>query len=143
MDEEPEPTSEGSLIEAYLTREEMASPILVNGPTNANPLWKLKPIPKSTHDLNIQPKLDDNPVSSSLDLTSDILFISPSNQAIDWPSIGDSFPMTTLNPQPVKIKSPIKGRKSPETPMAAPKQAKKKEIEGQTTLTLKPLTIKS
>ena len=55
MDREPEPTSEGSLVEAYLTREEMASPILVSGPTNANPLWKLKPILKSTHGVRVQP----------------------------------------------------------------------------------------
>ena len=55
MDGEPKPTSEGSLVEAYLTREEMASPILIIGPTNANPLWKLKPIIKSTHGVSFQP----------------------------------------------------------------------------------------
>ena len=53
MDREPEPTSEGSLIEAYLTNEEMASSILINGPTNANLLWKLKPIHKYTHGVNV------------------------------------------------------------------------------------------
>ena len=57
MDREPEPTSEGSLIKAYLTKEEMASPILINGPTNANLLWKLKPILESTHIVSVQPKL--------------------------------------------------------------------------------------
>ena len=138
MDKEPEPTSEGSLVEAYLTREEMASLILIIGLMNANPFWKLKPILESTHGVSIQPThllegmkspnhtrsrdscitssgspLDDNPIPSSLDLTSDIVFVSPSNQAIDWPSIGDSSPKTTLNPQPAKIKSPTKGRKSP------------------------------
>jgi len=85
----------------------------------------------------------DNPVSSSLDLTSDILFVSPSNQAIDWPSIGDSSPKTTLNPQPAKIKSPTKGRKSPETPKVTPKRAKKKETEGQATLISESLTMKN
>ena len=84
----------------------------------------------------------DNPVSSSLDLTSDILFISPSNQASNWPNIGDSSPKTTLNPQPSKIKSLTKGKKSPEIPKAAPKRAKKKETEGQATLTSEELTMK-
>ena len=51
--------------------------------------------------------------------------------------------MTTLNPQPAKIKSPTKGRKSSETPKAAPKRAEKKETKGQTTLTSEPLTMKS
>ena len=55
MDGEPKPISEGSLLEVYLIREEMASPILVSGPTNANPFWKLKPILKSTHGLFVQP----------------------------------------------------------------------------------------
>ena len=55
MDGEPEPTSDGSLVEAYLTREEIASPILIIGPTNVNPLWKLKPILESTHGVSIQP----------------------------------------------------------------------------------------
>ena len=51
--------------------------------------------------------------------------------------------MTKLNPQPAKTKSLTKGRKSPETPKAALKRVKKKETEGQTTLTSKPLTMKS
>ena len=55
MDGEPEPTSEGSLVEAFLIEEEVASPILTVGPTNTNPLWKLKPILESTHGFNIQP----------------------------------------------------------------------------------------
>ena len=54
MDKEPKPISEGSLIVAYLTKEEVASPILTIGLTNTNPLWKLKPIFKSTHGVNIQ-----------------------------------------------------------------------------------------
>ena len=41
------------------------------------------------------------------------------------------------------MKSPTKGRKSPETPKAAPKQAKKKDTEGQAALTSKPLTMKN
>ena len=55
MEGEPKSTSEGSLIEAYLTKEEVASPILVIGPTNTNSLRKLKPIFKSTHGVSIQP----------------------------------------------------------------------------------------
>ena len=51
--------------------------------------------------------------------------------------------MTKLNPQPAKTKSLTKGRKSPETPKAALKRAKKKETGGQTTLTSEPLTMKS
>ena len=89
------------------------------------------------------PPLDDNPVSSSLDLISNILLFSPSNQEIDWPSIGDSSPITKFNPQPAKIKSPTKGRKSQETLKATPKGVKKKETEGQTTLTSEPLTMKN
>ena len=54
MDREPKPTSEGSLVVAYLTKEEVASLILTIGPTNTNPLWKLKTIFKSTHGVNIQ-----------------------------------------------------------------------------------------
>ena len=41
------------------------------------------------------------------------------------------------------MKSPTKRRKSPETPIAAPKRAKKKDTEGQATLTSKPLTMKN
>ena len=41
------------------------------------------------------------------------------------------------------MKSPTNGRKSPETPKAAPKQAKKKDTEGQAALTSKPLTMKN
>ena len=55
VDGEPKATSEGSLIEAYLTRKKVASPILVIGPTNTNPLWKLKYVHKSTYDVSIQP----------------------------------------------------------------------------------------
>ena len=55
MDGEPKSTSEGSLMEAYLTREEVASPILVIGLMNMNRLRKLKPIFKSTHSVSIQP----------------------------------------------------------------------------------------
>ena len=55
MDEETKTTSKRSLVEAYLTREEVASPILIVGPTNTNPLWKLEPILESTHGVNVQP----------------------------------------------------------------------------------------
>ena len=111
MDGEPKPISKGSLVEAYLTKEEVASPIVVIGPTNTNSLRKLKPIFKSTQGVSIQPThllkgmkslnlsrvetkvssfigspLDDNSVSSSLDLTLDIVphsFTKPLNQSID------------------------------------------------------------
>ena len=53
----------------------------------------------------------------------------------------DSSPKTTLNPQPSKIKSPTKGKKSPVMPKVAPKRAKKKETEGQATLTSEELTM--
>ena len=46
-------TSEGGLVEVYLTREEMASPILIIGLTNVNWLWKMKPILESTHGVSI------------------------------------------------------------------------------------------
>ena len=55
MDGEPEPTSEGSLVEAYLTKEEVARPIFTVGLTNMNLFWKLKPIFESSHGVNIQP----------------------------------------------------------------------------------------
>ena len=41
------------------------------------------------------------------------------------------------------MKSPTKGRKSTETPKAAPKRAKKKDTEGQIALTSEPLTMKN
>ena len=41
------------------------------------------------------------------------------------------------------MKSLTKGRKSPETPKAAPKRVKKKDTEGQVALTLEPLTMKN
>ena len=41
------------------------------------------------------------------------------------------------------MKSPTKGRKSPETPKVAPKRAKKKDTEGQAALTSEPLTMKN
>ena len=38
MGVEPQPTDEGSLVKAYLLREEVTSPILLIGQTNPNPL---------------------------------------------------------------------------------------------------------
>ena len=96
MDGKPKPKSESSLGEAYLTREEVACPILTTRPTNTNSFRELKSILKPSYGISVQParlpegvespsgpSLDDNPVSSSLDLTSDILLASPSNQASD------------------------------------------------------------
>ena len=54
-DGEPKVASEGSLIKPYLTRKKVTSPILVIGPMNTNPLWKLKYVPKSGYCVSIQP----------------------------------------------------------------------------------------
>ena len=105
---EPKPASKGILIEADFIEKEMTGPILVSGPTNTDTLWELEPILELTHSLIVQlayllksvkspnylrgrrqlyppsgSLLDDNPVSSSLDLTSAILLVSPSNQVRD------------------------------------------------------------
>ena len=55
VDGEPKAANEGSLIKEYLTRKKVSSPILVIGPTNTNPLRKLKYVPKSTYSVSIQP----------------------------------------------------------------------------------------
>ena len=55
MDRKPQPIDEGKLVKAYLPREEVAGPILLNGQTNLNSLWELKSILKSTQGISIQP----------------------------------------------------------------------------------------
>ena len=88
--------------------------------------------------------LDDNLVSSLLDLTSDIAscpLIKPSNQSSDCLSKGRKSANVTLKLLLSKTNPPTKGTKLWETPKEAPKQAKRKEIKGQAILTLELLTM--
>ena len=88
--------------------------------------------------------LDDNLVSSSLDLTSGITLRSPtksSNQLSDWWSKGSRSANIKLKPQPPNTKSSTNGQKERETPREAPKHAKRNEIEGQNILTLELSTV--
>ena len=90
--------------------------------------------------------LDDNPVSSLLDLTSNIALRSttkPLNQLTDWCNKGSKSANTTLRLLPSKTKLSIQGEKEWETPKEAPKCAKRNEIEGQTILTLELLTMET
>ena len=78
--------------------------------------------------------LDDDLVSNSLDLTSDITscsLIKPSNQSIDQQSNGSKSPNAMHKPLPSNAKF-SRYRKAPKDPH---KHAKRKEIEGQRALT--------
>ena len=95
MDEEPKPIQESSFVEEYLPRQEVASSFLFTRKTNPNPIKELESTLKSRECLAIQTThllkgmespnlardgdggipfhgLDENPVSSLLDLTSNI-----------------------------------------------------------------------
>ena len=53
VDGESKAATKGRLIKTYLTRKKVTSPILVVGPTNTNPFWKLKFVPKSGYGVSI------------------------------------------------------------------------------------------
>ena len=55
VDGEPKAITKGRLIKTYLTRKKVTSPILVIGPTNMNPFWKLKSVLKFGYGVGIQP----------------------------------------------------------------------------------------
>ena len=57
VDGEPKAITKGCLIKTYFTREKVTSPILIVGPTNTNPFWKLKSVLKSGYGVDIQPTL--------------------------------------------------------------------------------------
>ena len=57
VDGEPKATTKGHLIKTYLIRKKVTSSILVVGPTNTNPFWKLKSVLKSGYGVDIQPTL--------------------------------------------------------------------------------------
>ena len=88
--------------------------------------------------ISIGSSLDDNPISSSLDLTSDIIprsLTKPLNQSIDWQSKENKSPNIMPKILPLKMKFSTKGKKAREAPKEAPKRAKKKETKGWATLT--------
>ena len=53
VDGEPKAITKGCLIKTYFTREKVTIPILIVGPTNTNPFWKLKSILKSSYGVGI------------------------------------------------------------------------------------------
>ena len=91
-----------------------------------------------------RPSLDDNPVSNSLDLTSNIALRSLTrslNQSTDWRSKRNKSASTKFKLFPPPTKSSTKGQKLREIPKKAPKRAKRKETEEQSALTSELLSM--
>ena len=78
--------------------------------------------------------LDNNPISNSLDLTSDIALRSlnkPSNQSIDWLSNGNKLPNTTPKLLPLETKFVTEGRKTRKYPKKPLNTQKRNKLRGR------------